>query len=261
MGTAMKWRSKGRAALRPGVLCLVAVGLAACQDRAPAAAADGTAATPATAAAGEAVNAAAEAVKAPVAEAASAVSEAVPTNAASPAGIQVGPAGFLDSLTGLQLGNQPGMTWHRDLQPHYLTAQGWTAFAPAGQPGTALAALRLDGSNDITAAELRIGRSDDAKVVTHCTEPPEEADGTPEPVELDGVTFLHYHAADAAMSHYLEVDGYRGLREGQCVAIDLIVSGTQPEVYDPPRQAPFAVAKAQAQLRQALSAIRWLPVP
>jgi len=232
-------------------LGLLATGLAACQGpNAPPAAASG------------AVDAATEALKAPAAEAARAAADlAPPADAPLPTGLSLGAEGFRDTLTGLELAAQPGMAWHRDLHTHYLTAQGWTAFAPAGQAGTPLAALRLDGSNEITAAELRIGRSDDPQVVTACTEPPSEAQGTPEPVELDGVTFLHYHAEDAAMSHYLQVDGYRGLRQGQCVAIDLIVSGTRPEVYDPPRQAPFAVADAQARLREALSQIRWASAP
>jgi len=251
MGAVIGARTRVVATARAVALGLLATGLAACEaPNAPPAAASG------------AVDTAAHAVKAPVADAARAAADLVPpADAPLPTGLRLGADGFIDTLTGLQLAAQPGMTWHRDLHTHYLTAQGWTAFAPAGQAGTALAALRLDGSNDITAAELRIGRSDDPQVVTACTEPPSEAQGTPEPVELDGVTFLHYHAEDAAMSHYLQVDGYRGLRQGQCVAIDLIVSGTRPEVYDPPRQAPFAVADAQARLREALSQIRWLPSP
>ncbi|HYG05250.1 MAG TPA: hypothetical protein VD865_02435 [Stenotrophomonas sp.] len=173
------------------------------------------------------------------------------------AGISVDGNAFNDSLTGLHLPAPAGMQWHRDFHPQYLTPTGWAMFAPAGQAGTPLAALLLDGSNEVTAAELRVGRSDDPQAVATCLQPPAEAQGAPEPVVLDGVDFIHFHSADAAMSHYLQVDGYRGMRHGQCVAIDLIVSGTRPEVYDPPRLPPFAVDAATARLREALRGLSW----
>lgn len=172
-------------------------------------------------------------------------------------GVSLDGNAFDDLLTGLHLPAPAGLHWRREFHPHFLTPSGWAMFVPAGQAGTPLAALLVDGSNEVTAAELRVGRSDDPQAVATCMQAPAEAQGTPEPVVLDGVDFVHYHAADAAMSHYLQVDGYRGMRHGHCVAIDLVVSGTRPEVYDPPRQAPFAVEAAQAQLRQALAAVHW----
>ena len=161
-------------------------------------------------------------------------------------------------ITGLQVPAPAGMHWQQGFHTHYLMPAGWALFVPAGQAGTPLAALLLDGSNEITAAELRVGRSDDAQALATCTQPPAEAQGAPEPVVLAGVDFVHFHAGDAAMSHYLQVDAYRGVHHGQCVAIDLVVSGTRPEVYDPPRQPPFAVDAAQARLREALSGVRWI---
>lgn len=187
---------------------------------------------------------------------ADAVAAAEPASA-PPAGVRVAPDAFGDSLTGLQWPAPAGMRWQRESHPQYLTPVGWSLFAPAGQGGTPLASLQLDGSNEITAAELRLGRSDDPQALAGCMRAPAEAQGATEPVVLAGVDFIHYHVADAAMSHYLQVDGYRGVRHGQCVAIDLVVSGTRPEVYDPPRQPPFAVEQAQARLREALAGIEW----
>ncbi len=232
------------AMVRWQVVAAVMLGLAGCKDS-----------SPGPAAAAGSAEVAREAAR-PLAEQAAADTAAM---AAPPlaAGVTLDGNTFDDMLTGLHLAAPAGLQWRRDFHPQFLTPSGWAMFVPAGQAGTPLAALLVDGSNEITAAELRVGRSDDPQAVAGCMQAPAEAQGTPEPVVLDGVDFVHYHAADAAMSHYLQVDGYRGMRHGHCVAIDLIVSGTRPEVYDPPRQPPFAVEAAQAELRQALAALQW----
>ena len=62
---------------------------------------------------------------------------------------------------------------------------------------------------------------------------------------------------DTMLKVLCQVDGYRGMRHGQCVAIDLVISGTRPEVYDPPRQAPLPLEQAQARLREALAGLQW----
>ena len=84
-----------------------------------------------------------------------------------------------------------------------------------------------------------------------------EAGADPDQVEVGGVAFVHFHAEDAAMSHYQQVDGYRSVRNGRCVAIDLMVGGTRPEVHDPPRTPPFTVSVARVRLQQALAAVHW----
>jgi len=235
------WQATG---IQAALLVVLLGGCQAAQSPAPAAA---------TGAAGVASEAARPVVERATADAVAAVE----SPSALPTGVSVAADAFGDSLTGLHWPAPAGMHWQRESHPQYLTPAGWSLFAPAGQAGTPLAALQLDGSNEITAAELRVGRSDDPKAMAVCMQAPAEAQGTPEPVVLAGVDFVHYHVADAAMSHYLQVDGYRGMRHGQCVAIDLVVSGTRPEVYDPPRQPPFAVEQAQARLREALAGLQW----
>jgi len=194
----------------------------------------------------------------PLAEQAAADAAALAASPPLASGVSLRGEAFEDLLTGLHLPAPAGMRWQRESHPQYLTPAGWAMFVPASQAGTPLAALLLEGSNEVTAAELRVGRSDDPQALAGCMQPPAEAQGAPEPVVLDGVDFVHFHTADAAMSHYLQVDAYRGLHRGQCVAIDLVVSGTRPEVYDPPRQPPFAVDTAQARLREALAGLRWM---
>lgn len=164
---------------------------------------------------------------------------------------------FADPAIGLRLMPVAGTTLKRDFDRAYLDTDGWKAFAPGDSEGRPLAALVLDGSNDLAAAELRIGSSDRLGEVARCLEPPPQVQGDPDQVEIGGVAFAHFRAGDAAMSHFLQVEGYRSVRNGRCVAIDLMVSGTRPEVYDPPQRPPFEATAAVARLHQALAAIRW----
>jgi hypothetical protein len=165
---------------------------------------------------------------------------------------------FEDARLGLAVQPVPGMQPRAGFRRDYLAADAWKADAGPDSHGSPLFALVLDGSNEVTAAELRIGRSDAADAVAGCTDVPGHArPAGGDMVEVDGVPFRHFFFSDAAMSHYLEVEAYRAVRDGQCLAIDLLVAGTRPEVYDPPRQPPFDAAAAKAKLRDALAAIRF----
>lgn len=165
----------------------------------------------------------------------------------------------VDAALGFSLAVPRGMHLQRDFERSYLDAASWKAFAEPGSRGKAAAALVLDGSNEITTAELRVGVSPDPAAVTHCADVP--ASGVPaksDTIKLAGADFVHFHAAGAAMSHYLQVEGYRAVYEGRCYAIDLWISGTRPEVYDPPRPAPFARDVASRQLHDALAGFRFV---
>lgn len=164
---------------------------------------------------------------------------------------------FADDAIGIALLPVQGFALHRDFKRSYFDNGEWKAYAGPDSKGKPLAALVLDGSNDVTAAELRIGASDDAQAVKTCLQPANTAESAQtEEVRIDGQAFQHFRAADAAMSHYLDVDAYRSVRNGHCIAIDLLVVGTRPEVYDPPRTPPFDQATARAKLQEALAAVR-----
>lgn len=47
------------------------------------------------------------------------------------------------------------------------------------------------------------------------------------------------------------------MRDDRCVAIDLLVYGTRPEVYAPPRTPPFSQAQAWQPLHAALAGLHW----
>jgi len=165
-----------------------------------------------------------------------------------------------DPEHGFAIAVPAGMQLRHDFQRSYLGDASWKAFAGPDTHGRPAVALVLDGSNRITAAELRIGIGTDGEALAHCLDVPASgssaAAGT---VTLAGVPFTHFHAADAAMSHYLEVDGYRAVHADRCYAIDLLLTGTRPEVYDPPATPPFEQADAKRRLREALEGFRFMP--
>lgn len=164
---------------------------------------------------------------------------------------------FADEAVGVALLPVDGFDLRHDFARSYLGDDQWKSFAGPDSVGRPLAALVLQGSNEITAAELRLGSSNNAGALAECVQAANSAESSrSEEVRIDGQVFHHFHAADAAMSHYLDVDAYRAVRHGHCIAIDLLITGTRPEVYDPPRQPPFDQATAKARLQQALAAVR-----
>lgn len=166
---------------------------------------------------------------------------------------------YSDPGSGITIAPVDGARITHDFNTGILTAASWKLFAEPDSIGTPLVGLVLDGSDRITTGEMRIGRSDDAASVAACLALPAEATGpvSPDTVDIGGVPFTHFKVGDAAMSHYVSADSYRAIRDGNCYAIDLVVAGTRPEVYDPPRTPPFSQQEAQARLSKALAAVRW----
>lgn len=133
----------------------------------------------------------------------------------------------------------------------------WKAFAPEDLSGEPLAAFVLPGSNDVTRAELRIGTSRDNRALATCGESPDAVmPQTRADVTINGTEFVRFDAGDSGMNHYRFVRGYRTVRDRVCYAIDLVIAGTNPEVYDPPRTAPFTREEAIARLQAMLGTLR-----
>lgn len=164
---------------------------------------------------------------------------------------------FAESAPGIAVRPVAGTTVHRDFKRSYLAMDAWTLYPAEGSTGRPLVGLVLDGSNEITSAEMRIGRSDGAADVKSCTTPPSDAAGKADTADVDGVRTTHFSSSDAAMSHYLSADSYRVVQGGACYAVDLIIAGTRPEVYDPPRTPPFTAEQAKAALAAMLAAVHW----
>jgi hypothetical protein len=179
--------------------------------------------------------------------------DASPAAPAAPAGT------FTSDAWNFRIDVPPGWTVRRDFRSSYLANGAWKSFASPASHGQPVLALTMPGSDKITDAEIRIGASRDARELHDCATPPSAVrPGSVETRTIGGVGFTTFEAADAAMSHHLEVHAYRTVRNGACYAIDLLVFGVNPAVYDPPATPPFSDAHAFAAMRGVLQSLRFV---
>lgn len=165
---------------------------------------------------------------------------------------------YADSGWGFRLNQPKGWKALPGFSRSYLANAQWKAFAGPDSHGTPIVSLVMPGSNRITDAEIRIGASRDPAALADCKKPPDAArsDNVRQRVIGDS-DFTAFTASDAAMSHRLLVHGYRTLHEGACYAIDLMVYGTDPRVYDPPATPPFSDDEAFARMQEILASFRF----
>ena len=165
---------------------------------------------------------------------------------------------FVSQAWGFRIDVPSGWTLRRNFQSSYLTNDAWKTFAAPGSQGEPVLSLTVPGSNHITDAELRIGVSRAPAEVQRCTTPPSAMRaGSIATQRINGVPFTTFEAADAAMSHHLTVHAWRVVHGGACYAIDLLVFGVNPQVYDPPATPPFSDAKAFAAMRAVIQTFRF----
>ncbi|HEX7340397.1 MAG TPA: hypothetical protein VF271_10760 [Rhodanobacteraceae bacterium] len=175
------------------------------------------------------------------------------SHAVAAAPIPSGKQRFNSPAQGFYIDYPHAMTPSPHFDSQYLANADWKAYAPLGSQGSPVLRLTLAGSDQVTAGELRIGISRHADEVRQC----DQLSGAALPktlgkTTLNGITFTTWHARDAGMSHYLKVHSYRVVHDGACYAIDLLVTGTNPMVYSPPKTPPFTSQAAFARLQQAL---------
>lgn len=116
-------------------------------------------------------------------------------------------------------------------------------------PGQRLITLSLPESNDLATGLWRLGASRDPAAVDGCLSLPPNAQSISSTAIIDGRPFHGFKLADAGMNHFQTIEGYRAVIDETCYAINLIVQGTNGEVYDPPRKAPFSREAAMDRLR------------
>jgi len=166
---------------------------------------------------------------------------------------------FASDAWGFRIDVPPGWTVRRDFHSSYLANGTWKAFAAPDSHGNPVVSLTMAGSSHVTDAEIRIGASRAASEVQRCTKPPSAV--RPDSIateRIDGIRFTTFEAADAAMSHHLDVHAYRTVRNGACYAIDLLVFGVNPEIYDPPATPPFSDARAFDKMRAVIRSLRFV---
>lgn len=160
---------------------------------------------------------------------------------------------FRSTRLGFYVDYPATMTASKRFDSKYLANAAWKTYAGPDSSGTDVLMLTLPDSNDVTAGELRIGVSRHKKEVRQCDQPSDAAiPSTHGKAIINGTAFATWHAHDAGMSHYLKVHSYRVVHDDYCYAIDLLVTGTNPRVYDPPRTPPFSQKEAFAKLQKAL---------
>jgi hypothetical protein len=167
---------------------------------------------------------------------------------------------FESTIYGFAITYPAGLEATSTFEGSYLESGGWKASAgPDEGEGTPVLALVMPGSDQITAGALRIGQSREAAGLASCTEVPAAFADSAGRTVIDGTAFTIFDGRDAAMSHHLATKSYRTVHDGACYAIDVIVTGTSPEVYDPPAIPPFTQAEAFAVLTPVMEGFRFLP--
>lgn len=160
---------------------------------------------------------------------------------------------FVSQAWGFRIDVPTGWTLRSDFRSAYLANDAWKTFAAPDSRGEPVLSLTMPGSNHVTDAEIRIGASRDPAEVQRCTAPPSAVvAGSAATQRIDGVAFATFEARDAAMSHRLDVHAFRVVHGGACYAIDLLVFGVNPDVYDPPATPPFSDARAFDAMRAVI---------
>jgi len=166
---------------------------------------------------------------------------------------------FVSDAWGFRIDVPPGWAIRHDFRSSYLANGAWKAFAAPDSQGEPVVSLTMPGSDRITDAEIRIGASRAAAEVHRCTTPPSAVrPGSLATQRINGVTFTTFEAADAAMSHHLDVHAYRTVHNDACYTIDLVVFGVNPDVYDPPVAPPFSGARAFDEMRAVIQGLRFV---
>jgi hypothetical protein len=181
------------------------------------------------------------------------VSPSPPSSSANASSASPSSPAYVDDAWGFRIDTPTGWTLRHDFQHGYLTNGAWKTFAAPGSQGQPVLSLVMPGSNQVTDAEIRIGASRDPAEVQQCAEPPSAVvAGSVATQRIDGIAFTTFQARDAAMSHHLDVHAWRVVHGGACYAIDLLVYGVNPQVYDPPATPPFSDADAFEAMRAVL---------
>ena len=168
---------------------------------------------------------------------------------------------FVSAHWDFSIDHPPGWQVRRGFRGGYPASDAWKTYAAPDSQGTPVVALAAPGSDNVTAAEIRIGASRSPEELRQCAKPPSSVrTGSVVEATIDGIRFTRFAAGDAAMSHYLDVHSYRTVHDGTCYAIDLVVFGTNPDAYSPPATPPFTREQAFDRMQQVLRGFRFTRV-
>lgn len=139
----------------------------------------------------------------------------------------------------------------------YLLPQAWSTIASPKSSGIQIVSFRTPGSNGIISAELRISASSNRTEIKNCTTAPVYATFKTSTQTIKNTVFTVFEIEDAAMSHYSSIKSYRVFKNTSCMAIEEVITGTNPQVYDPPATEPFTKVEGFKQLDLLLSTLQF----
>jgi hypothetical protein len=168
---------------------------------------------------------------------------------------------FTNARYGVRIDYPADLELQRSFKRSYLANGNWKTYAgPDTPPGKAIFDLIMPDSNDVTAGELRLGASRDPAAIHNCARLPSAArPGSKGHTSISGVTFTTFAAGDAGMSHYLMTRSFRAVHRGTCYAMDVLVFGTNPKVYSPPKTPPFTKAQVFKRLIPVAHNLQFIP--
>ena len=150
----------------------------------------------------------------------------------------------------------------RQFETGYLQNGSWSWFSEKDK-GIPLVSLALPGTpQKTTVAEIRIGVSEDPQTVRECRNLPENAEpGSLKTLRHGKTDYTFFSGHDAGMSKSISVQTYRTVHKNRCYSIELMVSGVNPDVMDPPDYAAMKPEEAMTRLNSLWRQMdfRWLP--
>lgn len=140
-------------------------------------------------------------------------------------------------------------------EKNYFMNTRWNPDAGQSVSGQGLLTLTLPKSDKLITGELRLGASKKAEAVDNCALPEDGNSQSASSTVIDGVTFQRRNTRDAGMNHFLLRHAYRGIANGHCYAIDLVVDGTNPGVYPDNPKPPMTKKEALQRLSKLLNGL------
>ena len=157
----------------------------------------------------------------------------IASNAKNPVGAL---SKYIDQQYGFQIIYPATLSATSTFSSSYLLPNSWNVNAKE-TAGDQIVDIIYPESNEVLSAEIRIGGSAEPAGVGSCFS--FDKNFATSTLMINGIRFVRSISSDAAMSHFSNITSFRTLHNGACIAIDEVIYGTNPDVYDPPRSLPF----------------------
>lgn len=138
----------------------------------------------------------------------------------------------------------------------YLLPTYWNVYAKDEKKGTPIVSFRVPNSDEVLMGEVRIGVTADKDEIKDCFVPPYTV--PIKKLQINGKDFSLFETSDAAMNHFSNVKSYRTIHNNQCFAVDVLIYGSNGDVYDPPKEPPFTRISAENKLEKIIQSFEFI---